>query len=204
MDKVQFTQDMLDLPPSQVDHGYTQQVDPGNKSGKKKKTKNRRKSKASLTESVDEDLFGIDCSQQNYVRTIMQGPDVGMSYTIDDIDDIPEYTRIGSMFNKINTPVNHLAPLIRMTPITDVAHIGSIKDRIKRTLAKNAKSSTTPSRVEQIRVESVAKALRDAEEIAQQGTKFDIGPFYGLPSIVKELFHKHRKIKSLYGKIFFY
>lgn len=81
------------------------------------------------------------------------------------------------------------------------ASAGSLKDRIKKRLHENAKSSRPHSDVHlQRRDEMMLKAQEEAVELRKHGTNFDIGPFYGLPVKVQKLFEDLRGIKTLYGK----
>ena len=73
--------------------------------------------------------------------------------------------------------------------------------RLKKTLQKNATTPQNPQRIQQYREEQVVNALKDAEIIQAEGGKFDIGPFYGLPSHVQKLFQEQRGISKLYGEI---
>ena len=76
----------------------------------------------------------------------------------------------------------------------------SLKDRLKKALQDNAHVRTPQSRVQQMKEESVQLALEGARLAQLPGGTQDVGPFYGLPSKVQELFETQRGIKKLYGK----
>ncbi|KAK3590231.1 hypothetical protein CHS0354_041297 [Potamilus streckersoni] len=76
-----------------------------------------------------------------------------------------------------------------------------LHDRIKRKLLENAGIKTPQGAVSvmnQLRDENLQKAHQEAAQIQAEGTNIDIGPFYGLPSKVKQLFETQRGIKELY------
>jgi hypothetical protein len=77
----------------------------------------------------------------------------------------------------------------------------SLKDKLKQRLQENAQKSMPQNlRLQNLRRESLEIAKREAEKIQSEGTEYDIGPFYGLPSKVKGLFEKLRGISKFYGK----
>ena len=55
--------------------------------------------------------------------------------------------------------------------------------------------------VDQLREQVLERAQLEAEMVKGSVTN-DIGPFYGLPSKVKDLLAQHRGITSLYGERF--
>ncbi|KAL3864360.1 hypothetical protein ACJMK2_006050 [Sinanodonta woodiana] len=76
-----------------------------------------------------------------------------------------------------------------------------LHDRIKQKLLENAGIKTPQgagSVMNQLREENLQKAHQEAAQIQAEGTNIDIGPFYGLPSKVKQLFETQRGIKELY------
>ncbi|XP_076435892.1 LOW QUALITY PROTEIN: helicase POLQ-like [Babylonia areolata] len=74
-----------------------------------------------------------------------------------------------------------------------------LKDRLKNRLLQNAsKVMPAANKLEEIRKESIAKAMLEASQIRRQGFVDGIGPFYGLPSKVQELLTTNRKITKLY------
>ncbi|XP_066277516.1 helicase POLQ-like isoform X1 [Branchiostoma lanceolatum] len=76
---------------------------------------------------------------------------------------------------------------------------GSLRDRIKQALQTNVKNTTPQAtKTKQMREESVTKVISDAMETYEKTSDYDVGPFYGLPSRVKELLLQHRGIGKLY------
>ena len=77
----------------------------------------------------------------------------------------------------------------------------TLKNKLRKTLKKNAHAVTpTLNRIANLRKKHVAEALQEAKVLQQAGDKVDIGPFYGLPSTVKNLLTKTRGISKLYGQ----
>uniref|UniRef100_A0A3Q2QR46 Helicase POLQ-like n=1 Tax=Fundulus heteroclitus TaxID=8078 RepID=A0A3Q2QR46_FUNHE len=75
-----------------------------------------------------------------------------------------------------------------------------VSDLLKRTMLHNAASPVGVSRItvlkEAVVSEEISVAMQAMETISAETT--DLGPFFGLPSKVKELMHKLRGIQSLY------
>ncbi|XP_035673236.1 helicase POLQ-like [Branchiostoma floridae] len=76
---------------------------------------------------------------------------------------------------------------------------GSLRDRIRQALQTNIKNTTPQAtKSKQMREESVTKVISDAMETYQKTSEYDVGPFYGLPSRVREMLIQHRGIGKLY------
>ncbi|XP_064096173.1 helicase POLQ-like [Macrobrachium nipponense] len=50
----------------------------------------------------------------------------------------------------------------------------------------------------ELRAELVEAAVKEAEKIHESANEFELGPFFGLPSLVAEALRKHRGIQDLY------
>lgn len=75
----------------------------------------------------------------------------------------------------------------------------SLKDHLKSTMTGNARAqSPQVSRAKQQKDAVVTKEINLAVKTIESTSDVDLGPFFGLPSKVKELFQKHRGIKELY------
>ncbi|XP_072310249.1 helicase POLQ-like isoform X2 [Eucyclogobius newberryi] len=76
----------------------------------------------------------------------------------------------------------------------------SMSDRLKRTMLSNAAAPFSVSRSvgqkEAVVSEEISVALQAMKTVSSQTT--DLGPFFGLPTKVKELLHKLKGIKILY------
>lgn len=82
----------------------------------------------------------------------------------------------------------------------------SVADLLKRTMLGNAAAPPGVSRTavlkEAVVSEEISVAVQAMEAISAETT--DLGPFFGLPSKVKELMHKLRGIQNLYGESVFW
>lgn len=78
----------------------------------------------------------------------------------------------------------------------------SVADLLKRTMLGNAATPTAVSRAavlkEAVVSEEISVAMLAMETVSAETT--DLGPFFGLPSRVKDLMFKLRGIQSLYGE----
>uniref|UniRef100_A0A1A7WDJ9 Helicase, POLQ-like n=1 Tax=Iconisemion striatum TaxID=60296 RepID=A0A1A7WDJ9_9TELE len=76
----------------------------------------------------------------------------------------------------------------------------SMADLLKKTMLENAAAPVKVSRTAELKEavvsEEISVALQAMETISPETT--DLGPFFGLPSKVKELMHKLRGIQNLY------
>ncbi|CAG5134672.1 unnamed protein product, partial [Candidula unifasciata] len=80
-----------------------------------------------------------------------------------------------------------------------VVNSSSIKDKLKKRLLGNVGSVTVQKNVEEnVRNEAIFQAQLDASQIRKEGSSVDIGPFYGLPAKVQQLFEKYRGISKFY------
>lgn len=81
----------------------------------------------------------------------------------------------------------------------------SMKDHLKQVLIDNAATSSTVSKTvqqkEAVMTEEISVAMKTIESISDEG---DRGPFFGLPSKVKDLILRLKGIQHLYGKYFSY
>jgi len=79
----------------------------------------------------------------------------------------------------------------------------SMKDHLKKVLLDNAATSSTVSKTVQqkkaVMTEEMSFAMQAMESISAEG---DLGPFFGLPSKVKDLILRFKEIQDLYGKYF--
>lgn len=77
----------------------------------------------------------------------------------------------------------------------------SVMDQLKRTMVVNAASPASVSRTvvlkEAVVSEEISVAMQAMETVSTETT--DLGPFFGLPTKVKDLMYTLRGIKSLYG-----
>lgn len=82
----------------------------------------------------------------------------------------------------------------------------SVMDKLKRTMVCNAAAPSSLSRTIMLKQavvsEEISVAMQAMETVSDQTT--DLGPFFGLPSKVKDLLHSLRGIKNLYGIIFIF
>lgn len=78
----------------------------------------------------------------------------------------------------------------------------SMADHLKRTMLCNAAAPSNVSRTvvlkEAVVSEEISVAMRAMDTVSAETT--DLGPFFGLPTKVKDLMYKLRGIKNLYGE----
>lgn len=81
----------------------------------------------------------------------------------------------------------------------------SMTDQLKRTMVVNAAAPSSVSRSvvlkEAVVSEEISVAMQAMETVSAQTT--DLGPFFGLPTKVKDLMYTLRGIKTLYGDALF-
>lgn len=77
----------------------------------------------------------------------------------------------------------------------------NIMDQLKRTMVCNAAAPSSVSRTimlkEAVVSEEISVAMQAMETVSPETT--DLGPFFGLPTKVKDLMHSLRGIENLYG-----
>lgn len=82
----------------------------------------------------------------------------------------------------------------------------SMMDQLKRTMVSNASAPSNVSRTvvlkEAVVSEEISVAMQAMETVSAEIT--DLGPFFGLPTKVKDLMYTLRGIKTLYGNALFY
>ncbi|NXJ81737.1 HELQ Helicase, partial [Trogon melanurus] len=80
----------------------------------------------------------------------------------------------------------------------DLFKTESLKDHLKSTMTGNAKAQTLQvSKTKQLKEAVLSKEICVARKTIESSS-VDIGPFYGLPSKVKDLFRQFRGIETLY------
>lgn len=77
----------------------------------------------------------------------------------------------------------------------------SLKDHLKSAMTGNAKAQTFQvSKTKQLKEAVLSEEICVARKTLESSSD-DIGPFYGLPSKVKDLFRQFRGIETLYGNV---
>lgn len=77
----------------------------------------------------------------------------------------------------------------------------SLKDHLKSAMTGNARAQTLQvSKTKQLKEAVLSEEISVARK-AIESSSLDIGPFYGLPSKVKDLFRQLRGIETLYGSV---
>ena len=96
--------------------------------------------------------------------------------------------------SKVNLSEASLDMSGRKTPI-------SLHDKLIKSLRNNVVTPTS-TRVQQLREAHVQSVMDEAKALYEDSPDKDLGPFYGLPSKVKQLFERQRGISKLYGEVF--
>lgn len=85
---------------------------------------------------------------------------------------------------------------------SDVNRRKSLKDHLKRTMTGNAKAQTPIfSRTKQLKETLLSEEINVAKETIESSSD-DLGPFYSLPSKVRDLYVQFKGIEKLYGNAF--
>lgn len=83
----------------------------------------------------------------------------------------------------------------------DLLKTESLKDHLKSAMTGNAKAQTLQvSKTKQLKEAVLSEEISVARKTIESSS-VDIGPFYGLPSKVKDLFRQFRGIETLYGNV---
>lgn len=83
----------------------------------------------------------------------------------------------------------------------DLFKTESLKDHLKSAMTGNAKAQTLQvSKTKQLKEAVLSEEICVARKTIES-SPVDIGPFYGLPSKVKDLFREFRGIETLYGNV---
>lgn len=83
----------------------------------------------------------------------------------------------------------------------DLFKTESLKDHLKSAMTGNAKAQTLQvSKTKQLKEAVLSEEICVARKTIESSS-VDIGPFYGLPSKVKDLFRQFRGIETLYGNV---
>lgn len=116
---------------------------------------------------------------------------------------------IGSSLDKIRSPLSfcpEAEPRNRTVDFCsdskcDSLKTESLKDHLKSAMTGNAKAQTLQvSKTKQLKEAVLSEEICVAKKTIESSS-VDIGPFYGLPSKVKDLLKQFRGIETLYGNI---
>lgn len=116
---------------------------------------------------------------------------------------------VNSSLDKIRGPLSFYAGAeYRNRPSDSSSHskcvlikTESLKDHLKSAMTGNAKAQTLQvSKTKQLKEAVLSEEIFVAKKTIESSS-VDIGPFYGLPSKVKDLFRQLRGIETLYGSV---
>lgn len=114
-----------------------------------------------------------------------------------------------SSSHKIRDPLSFYAGAEHMNRPTDSSSYSkcvlnkteSLKDHLKSAMTGNARAQTLQvSKTKQLKEAVLSEEIFVARKVIESSS-VDIGPFYGLPSKVKDLFRQLRGIEALYGSV---
>lgn len=90
----------------------------------------------------------------------------------------------------------------KIRPSSDANMRKSLKDHLKSTMTGNAKAQTPIfSRTKQLKETLLSEEINVAKKTIESSSD-DLGPFYSLPSKVRDLYVQFKGIEKLYGNVF--
>nr|XP_033819703.1 helicase POLQ-like isoform X2 [Geotrypetes seraphini] len=155
-------------------------------------------------ETGDELANDLPCSQNFYDVNIDENLNLESNK---ERDFIEKSNQIHSSHNKVSKFSSSQGPeynkgggdLLSKSRNCDFSKQKSLAEHLKNTLAGNAKAPTSHvSRPKKFKEAVLSEETDVAKKTIETSSDVDIGPFYGLPSKVKNLFHKLQGIKELY------
>lgn len=155
-----------------------------------------------LTESILDDL---PCSQLLYFEKMDELFSASRTSPVSKGRD----ERVNSSSDKIRDPLTFSADAEhRNRPPDSSSHskcvsfkTESLKDHLKSAMTGNARAQTLQvSKTKQLKEAVLSEEIFVARKVIESSS-VDIGPFYGLPSKVKDLFRQLRGIETLYGSV---
>ncbi|XP_070579782.1 helicase POLQ-like [Ptychodera flava] len=151
-------------------------------------------------------MEGGGCDQPNVIESEVKGQGkietdhVSRRRNCNNSNNTKTSTFVNETENGLNDNVSgsrdvgskNLVAISEQTPMT-------MRDRIKQRLHSNAKTSTPQqNKVQELKQVEIREAISVAKEMERSTSDKDIGPFYGLPSKVKELLNTLRGIDQMY------
>ncbi|XP_051822196.1 helicase POLQ-like [Antechinus flavipes] len=146
-------------------------------------------------EPGDDLLHDVPCSQALYVEKVkdssndLNNPSAKESYPLSShqtLNDIP----VEQFQEKKNSSPKHTE--------SDMNRRRSLKDRLKSAMTGNAKAQTPKfSKRKQLKEAILSEEINVAKKTLESSSD-DLGPFYSLPSKVRDLFVQYKGIKKLY------
>ncbi|XP_074130033.1 helicase POLQ-like isoform X1 [Sminthopsis crassicaudata] len=157
--------------------------------------KNLRLQENVTIEPGDDLLYDVPCSQTLYVEKVkdsssdLNNPSAKESYPLSShqtLNDIP----VEQLQEKKNSSPKHTE--------SDMNRRRSLKDRLKNAMTGNAKAQTPKfSKRKQLKEAILSEEINVAKKTLESSSD-DLGPFYSLPSKVRDLFVQYKGIKKLY------
>lgn len=155
-----------------------------------------------LTESILDDLPSSqllyfekmdELSSASRTSPVSKGRDERMNSSSDKIRDPSSFYAGAEHRNGLTDSSSHSKCVLLKTE--------SLKDHLKSAMTGNAKAQTLQvSKTKQLKEAVLSEEIFVARK-AIESSSVDIGPFYGLPSKVKDLFRQLRGIETLYGSV---
>uniref|UniRef100_A0A7N4PVL2 Helicase POLQ-like n=1 Tax=Sarcophilus harrisii TaxID=9305 RepID=A0A7N4PVL2_SARHA len=146
-------------------------------------------------EPGDDLLCDVPCSQALYIEKVkdssndLNNPSAKESYPLSShqtLNDIP----VEQLQEKKNSSPKHTE--------SDLNRRRSLKDRLKSAMTGNAKAQTPKfSKRKQLKEAILSEEINVAKKTLESSSD-DLGPFYSLPSKVRDLFVQYKGIKKLY------
>ncbi|XP_036117279.1 helicase POLQ-like [Molossus molossus] len=150
-------------------------------------------------------LYDLPSSQVLYFENLQNySNDLGDPSTKEKDWNLPSHKTMNKQLpqNSIEQPQQIDESSSKVRTNSDVNRRKSLKDHLKSTMTGNAKAQTPIfSRTKQLKETLLCEEINVAKKTIESSSN-DLGPFYSLPSKVRDLYVQFKGIEKLYGNAF--